>query len=540
MSKFFTLLRASMSEGMSLFKINTKNSDKTRRTALFAVLVFLVSMAVYGYADMMLEPLAGTGMEYFVLTIYSLVAVVFILMEGIYKAPGLLFNCRDDGLVLSLPVKKMSVFLMRIMKFYLFEVAFSALILVPTMMAYVTRMGGAVPATFYVVGMVALILLPVVPVIVSVILAMITTEVTSRFRFKNLVQIILTTILLVGVLTLSLNIQNIMTAIAENASSINEVITKLYYPVGAFIQMVTDFNILTLLLFIVINVGLAAVFVWAFSKVYFRINSRVKVVKVANKKHKESKLKARGVMAALIIKELRRFVSSPVFIINAGFSLVLYMVATVAFVVNFDGVASALPQMGVEMPIDEILGLMPAIVAVLVVFCSLMTSITSSMISLEGKTINLLKSMPVLAFKIIMAKVLMAVLVMVPIFWIGDIVMFVKFDFDVWQILMILALSVVMPVVAEVLGIIVNLKYPKMDAESDAEVVKQSMSSMVAVFTGMLLAAMTVYVIYMCVSTGASATMAVAITLTAYTIAMVGLIVRLKICGEKDFKRIDA
>jgi hypothetical protein len=56
----------------------------------------------------------------------------------------------------------------------------------------------------------------------------------------------------------------------------------------------------------------------------------------------------------------------------------------------------------------------------------------------------------------------------------------------------------------------------------------------------MLLAAMTLYIIYMYVSNGASATVAVAMVLAAYTIAMVGLIVRLKICGEKDFKRIDA
>lgn len=539
MSKFFTLLKASMTEGVNLFRIRMKNSDKTRKTMFFAVLVFLVSMAMYGYADMMLEPLAGTGMEYSVLTIYSLVAAVFILMEGIYKAPGLLFNCKDDDLVLSLPVEKTSVVLMRIAKFYLFEVAFSALILVPTMVAYVTR-AGAVPTTFYVAGALALILLPVIPIIVSTLIAIVMARVSSRFRFKNLAQIIMATILLIGVLILSLNIQNIMAAIAENASSVNEVITRLYYPVGAFIKMVTDFDILTLLLFVAVNVGLAAVFVWAFSKVYFKINSRVKAVKVVNKKHKEGKIKARGVMVAMIIKELRRFVGSPVFIINAGFSLVLYMVAAIAFAVNFDGVVSALPQMGIEMPMDEILGLMPAIVAVLIVFCAMMASITSSMISLEGKTINLLKSMPVPAFKIIMAKVLMAVLVMVPIFWIGDIVMFVKFDFDVWQILMILALSVVMPVVAETLGIIVNLKYPKMDAESDAEVVKQSMSSMVAVFTGMLLAAMTLYIIYMYVSNGASATVAVAMVLAAYTIAMVGLIMHLRIHGEKEFKRIDA
>ena len=63
--------------------------------------------------------------------------------------------------------------------------------------------------------------------------------------------------------------------------------------------------------------------------------------------------------------------------------------------------------------------------------------------------------------------------------------LFVRFDFDVWQILIILATSAIAPMIAELIGIIVNLKYPKMDAKDDVEVVKQSMSSMIAVFVGL-------------------------------------------------------
>ena len=539
MGKFLTLLKASMSEGMSLFKYKTKSNKKGRKIALFAFLGLAVFVSIYGYADMMLEPLVGTGMEYSVLTMYSLIAAVFILAEGLYKASGLLLNCRDDDLVLSLPVKKSSVFLLRMAKFYIFEVAFSAMILIPTMVAYVVRMGGDVAPTFYLAAVFALILLPVIPVILAVLLAMAVSGVASRFRFKNLVQIVLTTALLIGVLALSLNIQDIMAAIAEHASSINEVITKLYYPVGAFIQMVTDFNVVTLLVFIAVNVCAAVVFTYAFSRVYFKVNSKAKVVKISAK-HKEGKIKTRSPMGALMIKEAKRFASSPVFLINAGFSLVLYIVVVVLSVVNFDSVVGMAQGVGIQMTKEEILGLLPVIFAGVIVFCALMTSITSSMISLEGRTINLLKSMPVSAFKIIMAKVLVAVMIIVPVFLIGDVVMFVKFSFDVWQILMILALSVVMPVVAEALGIIVNLKYPKMDAESDAEVVKQSMSSMVAVFAGMILSGMTIYVGHNCVTNGASVNETIAAVLAVYTLISVGILVYLRTRGVDEFKRIDA
>ena len=42
-----------------------------------------------------------------------------------------------------------------------------------------------------------------------------------------------------------------------------------------------------------------------------------------------------------------------------------------------------------------------------------------------------------------------------------------------------------MPTFTALIGILMNLKYPKMDATSDTEVVKQSMSSMIGVFSGM-------------------------------------------------------
>ena len=36
-----------------------------------------------------------------------------------------------------------------------------------------------------------------------------------------------------------------------------------------------------------------------------------------------------------------------------------------------------------------------------------------------------------------------------------------------------------------VIGLIINIKYPKMDARNDTEVVKQSMSAMISTFIGM-------------------------------------------------------
>ena len=191
-------------------------------------------------------------------------------------------------------------------------------------------------------------------------------------------------------------------------------------------------------------------------------------------------------MIALIKKEISKFVSSPVFVVNAGFGLVLFIIVCIVLCINMDGWLAQMTEMGIEMiTAERVMDFLPAIVFGLIFVMSMMTSITSSMISLEGKSFNILKSLPVSSMRIILGKVLAAMVVMVPIFLVGDLILFVRFQFSFWQILIILVSSVIAPMIAELFGIIVNLKFPKMDAKDDVEVVKQSMSSMIAVLVGL-------------------------------------------------------
>ena len=116
-----------------------------------------------------------------------------------------------------------------------------------------------------------------------------------------------------------------------------------------------------------------------------------------------------------------------------------------------------------------------------------MTSITNSVISLEGKNINILKSLPLKVKTIIMSKVYGALLITTPPIIIGDIILFIRFKLNIFEMIILLILSILMPLVSHFIGIIMNLKYPKLDFENSAEVVKQSTSSFLSVMVGMLL-----------------------------------------------------
>ena len=114
-----------------------------------------------------------------------------------------------------------------------------------------------------------------------------------------------------------------------------------------------------------------------------------------------------------------------------------------------------------------------------------MTLITSSSISLEGRTINITKSLPVSERDILKSKIVYCYFIELPFILVSEFIFFIVFKVSFVDILLILGIGFVMVTLSSIVGLLVNLKYPKMNASSDTEVVKQSISSMISVFIGM-------------------------------------------------------
>ena len=78
-----------------------------------------------------------------------------------------------------------------------------------------------------------------------------------------------------------------------------------------------------------------------------------------------------------------------------------------------------------------------------------------------------------------------------------------------------------------------------MDAKNDTEVVKQSMSSTVSVFTGMGIIGITLYLLFKVLNNNISNTNILIIFILAFTVIYCGLLVLLHKTCEKNFDNID-
>ena len=498
MKRLKSLLKACLSSDMNLFKISNKKK-KGKGSMALPIILAIYLMGYIGFMSFGLySELDKQGSAYVLLSIFTFAITLLTLIEGMYKTGSLLFNCKDDDLLLSLPIKRSTVLFVRIFKFYLFELLYNSLFLLPVILAYIPFSKSLI--TYILVAILVILLSPIIPIAISSIIGALTSTISTRFKHKNIVEIVLSFVLLAGVFFVSMNGTKFMDYLVNNASKLNDIITKYYYPAGVVGKLANNFNVIDLLIFVGLNIVVFLLTILMISKVYFKINTMVRSTKSKTSKNKNYTVKTRSIRSSLIKKELNTFFSTPVFIVNSGFGLVLFVIIVSLMIIKTDTFSTMFihTNTGEALNNNIFMNNISLIILLMMVFTAFMTSITNSVISLEGRNINILKSLPVKVKTILMSKIYACMVITTPVFILGLIALLIKFKFNIIEFILLVLLSIMMPLISHFIGILINLKYPKLDAESSAEVVKQSTSSLISVMIGMGLMFFNIGLIIVC------------------------------------------
>lgn len=484
MKKLFSLIKAVCSQDMDLFKFKN-NGNKFSKIFLFTFLCIILMISFGTYYYMLAENLQKVNLTYLMLALALVIPTIFVFMQGIYKSQNILFEAKDNDLLMSLPISKGTLIFIRFLKMYLYELIYGLLFTLPAILVYVYFI--KVNYLFYIVTLIMILMIPIIPIVLSSLIGYLIKRFSIKFKAKKLVQIISTFIMFFVILYFSNNSEGLIENIASNASSINDIITKIYYPIGAYISLVSNFNILNLVVYLIINLLPILLFVYILNKSYFMVINKSRSNSYS--KSKEYKYDQKKIMKALVVKDIKRYFSSTVYVFNTFFGLVLMIIATIGLCTNFEKTIEYI--LSGEIPgldINWLYSMAPKVFFLIVLVLSFMTSITSSSISIEGKTFNISKSLPIDTKKILLSKVIFSNLLIIPVVLICDVIFFINFKLEIIDYILIILVSLVAPTISSLLGLVINLKYPKMDATSDTEVVKQSISSMISVLSGMVIA----------------------------------------------------
>ncbi|MEE0932957.1 MAG: ABC transporter permease, partial [Clostridium sp.] len=106
---------------------------------------------------------------------------------------------------------------------------------------------------------------------------------------------------------------------------------------------------------------------------------------------------------------------------------------------------------------------------------------TNSSISLEGNRLWILKSLPIEPKDIFKGKIITNLIITIPAAIVANIIFYIGLKFEIKYLILNVMISIVFAGISAVLGLIINLYFPKMDWTNPTTVVKQSASVMITI-----------------------------------------------------------
>lgn len=447
----------------------------------FGALALMAFLALYcsgTYSFLLTGALSAAGQVDLVLPLLGVMACVMSLMLTVMAASGLVFGGKDSDLMLTLPVPAFTVVLGKVLALYLENLVFCGLWMLPTSAAYLMDAGlGAGGSALYCVRLVFILpFLPILPTFAGLLCGWVIAFASGHLRHSALASTILSFGFVGLVLVASFQFRGLVNLLVTQAEQARRVLRTWLLPFGLLMDGLTG-NIGALLAFDALLLLPFLALTWLVGTRYRRILSAV-ASRRTRSDYKLREVKTASAFSALFTKECRRYFGTTIYLLNTGIGAVMLLGMSVYALFAREKLEVMLNAMGGVAQAVPLAGLM---------LCMLEATANTACvsISLEGKTLWILKEAPVPAQTLFGAKALVGALVAGVPGIVSALLLSVAMGVSYVHTLALLALTFGMGVLVPVLGLAVNLRFPKLDYENEAVVVKQSASSMISIFGGM-------------------------------------------------------
>ncbi len=479
MNDIRTLTKAEL---LSLYGINkyrhTKDCKSKNRYRLLACAFAFLFIAVCVYVGGLVFVLYALDLASIVPAYLVFLAALLVFVFGIFRGGHKMFATQGTDILLALPIRTSALVISRFFSMYLEDLLLTLAIMLPGTAVFAVLQ--APPPIFYLTTLLITVFVPLIPLVLSTFLGTAVLALTSRMRRKSLVQALLMVVLLLAILLGSLSLSGAteefsLDMLTELATRVSSVFSSFYPPalwsgnamLGAFSW--------EFLLFLALSPAAVAVYLIIATRLFAPITRGLTSFS-AKHNYKVGHMRSRHLLSALYVREARRYFSSSIYVMNTVIGPVLACIAAIILcVTGLDAFTASIPF--------DIRPLLPFVFAAIF---TIMTT-TSCAISMEGKQIEQIKSLPIPAKALFDSKILLNLSLIFPFYLVAEICLIIAIRPALPFFLLLIACPAALILFAVVFGITVNLKLHSFDWEKEEQVVKQSVSSMIGGFVGMLL-----------------------------------------------------
>ena len=448
---------------------------------VIAILAASAMMLVFSTALSMAMVFVSLGYDELYFGIFTAVSLAVVFFFSVFETKTELFECRDNALLLSLPIKSGYIVISRVFVVLLYNYFIEALIAVPVIVSYL-MVGGSYAA---VAGSVVVFLtLPLLATALSGGIGYLIAAFAKRFKYKTLATVIISLVFLtlyfMGYSMMMEGANSFADDLASNAAGLNESLTFI-----VLIGAVSFLSPVPTLVYLLVSIGVSVAAYLIISRKYIEIITDESGA--AKKAYRAKRQEKRSVMHALVKKEFGRFLSSANYILNASMGVLFTVLLTGALIFGSSDIDAAIAAVGAELGISGLENIISPLLVAVYSFVAATNMHSASALSLEGKSYWIIKSLPISAKELILAKTAPHILVCAPV---SSVCAFVA-AIVVKAPLYYYPLYILTPVAAILLfanvGIILNVLFPKFDYINEVQVVKQSLPVFIAIFAPMIL-----------------------------------------------------
>ena len=452
-----------------------RGSKKGRGTAVLLGFLFLylgvAFVGMFGFLfHTLIEPYHAAGLDWLYFAMAGLIALALSIFGSVFLAQSTLYGAKDNELLLAMPIPPRLILLSRMVPLLALNAVFIYLVLGPAICVYAIQVG------FSTVGILACILsaltLPLLAQAIICLLGWVLNLAMSRMN-KTAASVLYTAIFLVIYFYVYFQAVPILNAMSTNGAALASAVQIWVWPLYAMgaacagnVSLLPWFPIVALAVFGLVCWILSATFLDSARKQHVRKRRRVDY----------SHLQVGSASRALERKELRRFLNSAVYLTNMGLGIVMVAAIGIAGLIFRSQVLEFLNLL------PELTALAPILLCGMAGFMVTMTCISAPSVSLEGKNLWLLKSLPVSTRVILRAKLRFHCRMAMPVPCVVGLVLSVSYGFGAADVILCTLCLGLLGFLCGVLGMVCGLRWARLDWTNEMGPVKQSTALMVTMF----------------------------------------------------------
>ncbi len=438
-----------------------------------AVVAFLMLLS-FGLAPKFAE--ADASFAYFALG--GGIAFLIMLLGSVMFTQNQLYVANDNEFLLAMPVPPRTLLLSRLAFLLVINVFLEALVAFPLMIAWFFV--GAPTVFGAIAAILVFLLLPLLSLALSCFLGWCIAKISARMRHKSVVTLLLSVVLIVAYFGFIFSMDYVMGDIDDlSIEPVVEAMTVIL-PLYALGRAMTG-SFLYLLLVIAVAAALTVViFYWLFRTFLTTVLERPRRAHVSYRARKQ---KQKSPLWALTVRELRHLGASSGYMMNAGMGLLFCLLLPLALLIFIvmdaePGQEGTLTLVLNEAPVLARL-LAPAALAATTA-CLSMAIFSACTVSLEGPSLWIVRTSPVPARTVLLAKVIYHLIPTLPTMAVSLLLYAIPLRLSWYEILLLLLSGASYVLFSAAFGLLMNLLFPKLEWKNEMVAIKQGVAIMLA------------------------------------------------------------